>query len=110
MEPLKTVLERAGASVVLTEDGHKAVEYIESGQHEMECMVLDMTMPKMSGTEVFHEVRARRPDLPIVIMSGFSESAIQSSFAGSSVSGIAQKPFTPRELVEVVSGAMAGAG
>ncbi len=63
-------------------------------------VLLDLTMPKMSGAAVFEELRKIRPEVPIILMSGFSEES--GHFAGGDLAGFLQKPFRLDEMHETV--------
>jgi CheY-like chemotaxis protein len=56
-----------------------------------------MTMPELSGPDVFARLREIRPDLPVVLMSGYHEDELAPDI-GAGISGFIQKPFTPTDL------------
>ena len=66
-------LERAGYSVLLASDGAQAVELLQRHAGEILLVVLDMTMPGLTGEETLDLLRGVRPTIPIVISSGYSE-------------------------------------
>ena len=61
-------------------------------------MLLDLTMPRIDGKEMLGGLRKLQPELPVLVMSGFSESEVSTRFAGLGASGFIQKPFHPRDL------------
>lgn len=61
-------LKRRGFVVTTAPDGEEAIEEIEHGTFDV--VVLDVRMPGMNGEQVFHEIRRRRPGLPIVMLTG----------------------------------------
>ncbi len=63
-------------------------------------MLLDLTMPGMDGQQVFEASRALNTRLPVLLMSGFSESEATAKFAGQGLAGFIQKPFEMSALVE----------
>lgn len=92
------VLESAGFQVLNASDGRNGLE--KFGQHcaEISAVLLDLTMPHMDGMEVLRHLRGVAPELPVLVMSGYSGQELSTSFAGSGASGFIQKPFHPRDL------------
>jgi CheY-like chemotaxis protein len=93
------VMTRAGYTVVPAEDGARAVALVREQPGRFSVVLLDLTMPRMDGEEAFRQMRALRPDLPIVIMSGFNEQDTAQRFAGQGLTGFISKPFTGAMLV-----------
>jgi CheY-like chemotaxis protein len=67
---------------------------------DIQCVLLDMTMPELSGQEVFQLLRQQWPQLRILIMSGYAEKETLEKFSEQRWSGFLQKPFTSTELQE----------
>jgi CheY-like chemotaxis protein len=63
------MIEDLGYAAITATDGPSGLAIVE--QHEIDAVLVDFTMPRMSGAEVVTALRARRPDLPIVLCSGF---------------------------------------
>ena len=68
--------------------------------------VLDLSMPGMSGEETLAHLREVRPDLEVVVSSGYSEAEAMRLFGGARVSGFIQKPYTVQELAKEVKTAL----
>jgi FixJ family two-component response regulator len=66
-------------------------------------VLLDLTMPRMDGVEVLRKLRALCPDVPVVVMSGYSEIDMARRFEGMGVNGFLQKPFLARDILTLVS-------
>ena len=60
---------------------------------EIACVLLDLTMPRMDGEETYRELRRIRPDVKVIIASGYSEQEISRRFAGQDLAGFIEKPF-----------------
>jgi len=71
-------------------------------------VLLDLTMPVMGGEEAFHRLRAIRPDVEIILTSGYDEAQALAGFAGKEVSGFLQKPYTGETLAEAVRSVLDG--
>ncbi|WP_305044645.1 sigma-54-dependent transcriptional regulator [Geoalkalibacter sp.] len=101
---LKQILEKAGYEVEIFASGHTAVE--ELRQAPCDLVITDLKMPGMSGLEVLRTVSAMHPEVPIVLITGYStvETAVEAMKNGA-VDYIA-KPFTPDELLEKVQQAL----
>ncbi|HEU5099610.1 MAG TPA: response regulator, partial [Roseiflexaceae bacterium] len=92
------LLERAGWSVLTASDGRAGIEVFQANLGTIGCVLLDLTMPHMSGEQVFHELRRIKPDARIILCSGHSEEKATSRFGRHELAGFLQKPFTPEEL------------
>ena len=65
-------------------------------------MLLDVTLPGMSGREVFEQARRLRPDLKIILTSAYSRETVDASFAGLRVESFVRKPFQLAELLQLL--------
>ena len=93
----RRVLESFGLTVRVVSDGPEAIERVVASGDEIDVVLLDMTMPEMSGPEVFARLHEIRPELPVVLMSGYHEDELAPD-VGAGISGFVQKPFTPADL------------
>jgi two-component system, cell cycle sensor histidine kinase and response regulator CckA len=99
-------LERAGFRVLAAADAEDALRLV-AANGKVDLLLTDVVMPGMSGPRLADHLRAARPGLPVLYMSGFSRDLPESLAppAGS----LLQKPFTPETLVARVSDAIAAA-
>ena len=72
-------------------------------QMKLRIVILDMTMPVMSGEEALHHMRTINPGIPVVLSSGYNEVEAIQRFAGKGLAGFIQKPYTSAALAEKVS-------
>ncbi len=95
-ESLGDYLREHGYSVDLAADGPTAVEMVARGAYHM--VVLDIRMPGMDGIETLREIKARRPDLPVLMITAYADvsTAVASMKAGAY--DYVLKPFDPDEL------------
>ena len=98
-------LGRAGFEVMTAADGLEAVELFRRDPDRIDVVVLDLTMPHLSGDETFRELRVIRPDVRVILSSGYDESEATSRLAGKGLVGFIQKPYRTAELVRTVRGA-----
>ena len=96
----RRVLERAGFTVVTAADGREALAVFTAGQDDIRAVLLDMTMPLMRGDEVCRELCRLRPDVRVVLTSGFSDPSLGPGLTGH-ISFLA-KPWTPQQLLAAV--------
>jgi PAS domain S-box-containing protein len=110
-EPVRTVmrrmLEAAGFRVAVAADGLEGVEQLRAANGDLRLVLLDLTMPNLSGEEAFDRIRGVRADVLVVVMSGCAEDEVRARFAGRDPDGFLQKPFRPSDLIAVVRDALA---
>ena len=87
-------LERCGFTVEQAADGRDAVEKVTARPSAFSAVLLDLTMPVMSGEEALIRIQEIRPDLPVLLSSGFSEAEAVKRFAdrGLAVEVIERRP------------------
>ncbi len=100
------VLERAGFRVVTAASGEEGLELFREHQDEVICVLLDLTMPGISGEETFREIRRIRKDTRVVLMSGYSEEEVGQRFTGKGLAGFIQKPYQRPDLLAKIHGAL----
>jgi nitrogen-specific signal transduction histidine kinase/CheY-like chemotaxis protein len=102
----RTTLNRYGYSVLEAENGRAALDRFGGRLHEIDLVVLDLTMPVMSGEDTLAAMKRIRRDMPIVLSSGFSETEAILRFEGHDLAGFLQKPYAVTQLVETVRSAI----
>ncbi|MGE0479388.1 MAG: PAS domain S-box protein [Phycisphaerae bacterium] len=99
-EVVHDILESRGAKVLVAENGARGIELFQKHVDEIGAVLLDMTMPGMSGDTVCREVHALRPGVPVILSSGYSEHEATSRFGGERFAAFVQKPYSIDALVE----------
>jgi len=100
---LSSSLETLGFEVRTAEDAERGLAVLE--EVEPDILVVDFAMPGMNGAQMASAVRLRRPDLPIIFASGYSETdEIESAVGKSAV--LLRKPFGVSELETVLNAAL----
>jgi PAS domain S-box-containing protein len=92
------LLERLGLTVLTAADGRAGLQVFEVSPDTIDCVLLDVTMPGMPGTEVAHAIHQVRPDVPIVLMSGYSKEDINVHLVESQPIYFLPKPFQLADL------------
>jgi two-component system cell cycle sensor histidine kinase/response regulator CckA len=96
----KRMLARIGYNPLLAEDGPTGIETYKQNQSDIVCVLLDMTMPRMSGEETLRHLKQINPEVRVLLMSGYSEQEASNRFNGKGVDAFMQKPYTPQDLQE----------
>jgi len=107
LEVAHEFLRRAGFRVRTATGGRAAIERVRAGD-DVDAVVLDLVMPEVDGEETFEALRQARPDLPIVLVSGYDKEMTAARFLGRGIAGFVYKPYEPDELVECVRAALEG--
>jgi PAS domain S-box-containing protein len=103
----RAALRKAGYAVLLAESGEEGLEIFNAPPAKIALVVLDMSMPGMSGKEVLERLRRSDDQVPVLIFSGFSEEQVHSHFEGLRISGFVQKPFTGHQIASAVHSLLA---
>jgi PAS domain S-box-containing protein len=98
-------LRRAGFDVTTVNDGAEAIDLLGVDK-DFQVVLLDMTMPRMNGTEAFRLIKELQPDLPVVLTSGYSAQEAVGRFGNDGIAGFIQKPFMPAALVKAMHDAI----
>lgn len=101
-----SALERYGYTVILAENGQEGVDLFRRLAETILLVVLDMTMPLMSGEETLHQLQSIRPGLIVILSSGFNEAEAARRFTGQQFAGFIQKPYTATQLAEQIKNAL----
>jgi PAS domain S-box-containing protein len=99
------VLSQLGYDVLAAEDGSEALALAAAHHGPIALLLTDMVMPRMGGGELVRRMRELHPDLPVLLMSGYSEELVAAEHPDHP---FLAKPFTPAELAEAVGRVLAG--
>ncbi|MFN5866650.1 MAG: response regulator [Candidatus Kapaibacterium sp.] len=88
------------------DDGFQAVEYIKS--NDLDVLILDISMPGMDGLETLRIVKDQKPDLPVLVLSAYSEDQYALRVLRAGASGYLMKTSATEELVDAVQSVIAG--
>ncbi len=103
----KRILARHGYEVIMAGDGAEGLELLDD---KVQAVLLDLTMPRMDGVEAFRLMRLRRPQVPILLMSGYNEQDAIQRFTGKGLAGFVRKPFETKSLIEKIAAAIRPTG
>jgi two-component system, cell cycle sensor histidine kinase and response regulator CckA len=94
----ETILRRQGYRVVAADSGKEAIEIWKERRGEIDILLTDVIMPHMSGSELAHRLRAMKPGLKVLFMSGYTDDMIAGHGLLAGETQLIQKPFTSKEL------------
>ncbi|HEY7390519.1 MAG TPA: PAS domain S-box protein [Bryobacteraceae bacterium] len=101
-EVSQEALERRGFRVLTASDGKEAIDVFRERASEISLIVLDMAMPVMSGEEAQPYLEQIRPEVPVLVSSGYSEAMASSRFRSGKLHHFIQKPYTASQLADKV--------
>jgi PAS domain S-box-containing protein len=99
------MLERLGFNVIVGTDGEQAVALFRANAKALSLILLDLSMPRLDGTEALRIIRDERPELPVILTSGYQSEELV-AIGESCGNGFLQKPFSFESLCDVVAKAM----
>jgi two-component system cell cycle sensor histidine kinase/response regulator CckA len=103
---LERILSRRDTSVLLAADGQEALDIYRDHKREINVVLLDLGLPKVSGWEVFNNLRQENPDVCIVVASGYMEPDVKSRMQDAGVEHFIDKPYRLDQLLETLYGVM----
>ncbi|MEE8558403.1 MAG: response regulator, partial [Myxococcota bacterium] len=101
-EVVKAMAPRFGLAVMTARNGREALKLFRACADEITAVLLDMTMPEMNGEETFRELRRIRPEVPVIVMTGYSEEYAHERFSAERPVHFLKKPFTIESLRETL--------
>jgi PAS domain S-box-containing protein len=103
-EVAERMLQEIGFDTLPARDGRDALAVMERVGAGVTAVLLDLSMPCMGGQETLRRLREHRPQLPIIMMSGYTEQGVapQLSGSGPGITAFLQKPFLAEDLIGVL--------
>ena len=105
-EFVRKALEMAGFAVTLADDGQSGIEAFAAGPDGFALVLLDLTMPRLGGADAYRVMRGQRPDVRVLLTSGFTAKEATAGFGGEGPIGFLRKPFRADDLLAAVFGAV----
>ena len=88
------LIEELGFEALVAADGEEALRIFRGYSDRISLVLLDQVMPDLDGVAVFRELRLIRPDIKVLLSSGYSEQEVSERFIGLGLDGFIQKPFS----------------
>jgi CheY-like chemotaxis protein len=105
-EVIQRALARGGYAATAFTSSREAIRAFEEAPGQWDAIVTDMTMPGVTGEELVRRVRQLRPDVPVILCTGFSERMTPEVATSLGVDRFALKPVTPSDLRRLVREAL----
>lgn len=103
---LRQGLEQHGYKVIEAVDGVEGFGSFVRHRTSIDAVLLDLTMPRMSGDEVFREIHKLAPEVPVILMSGYSQQEATAALTGQGLAGFLAKPCSVKEALAAVNRAL----
>ncbi len=100
------MLKQYSYSVILAANGPEALDIFSQKIREISIILLDLTMPVMSGEETLRRLQGIRSDVKVILTSGYNEVEAIQRFTGKGLAGFIQKPYTASQLAEKIKTAL----
>jgi len=102
----EVITDLLGRPLLKANDGQEALELFRAHADEIGLVVMDATMPRLTGPEAFESMKRIRPDLRAILCSGFSESFGEATAASHGFQAFLKKPFPLKALREAIERAL----
>ncbi|MGA8833347.1 MAG: PAS domain S-box protein [Desulfomonilaceae bacterium] len=87
-----------GYDTITAADGAQGVRILRERLNEIDLVILDFAMPRMDGLEAFEELIRIKPDVKVILCSGYTEDAVLRSFTGQHAAAVLHKPYKIEDL------------
>jgi PAS domain S-box-containing protein len=101
----RAILQRQGYHVLLAEDGLEALELFRRERGRINLVVLDLTMPRLSGLDTLRQLVQLDPEIAVLLSSGYSAEQLP-EIGTDGVRGFVNKPYRPQDLIAAVRSAL----
>jgi two-component system cell cycle sensor histidine kinase/response regulator CckA len=101
------VLTRHGYTVIEARHGAQGLALLASRGDEIDAVLTDAVMPQMSGPELARTIKALRPELPVIMMSGYTDADVDRRGPFDAATSILPKPFTVESLLNALQTSLA---
>jgi PAS domain S-box-containing protein len=98
-EMIGEILESEGFAVLRAEDGARGVALFREKRDRVDVVLLDLSMPGLSGEETFRRLREIDPGVRVILSSGYDHQEASGRFGAARPAGFIQKPYRPEQLV-----------
>jgi CheY-like chemotaxis protein len=96
------MLQRLGYGVEAKLNPNEAIEMLQSGSRQIDLVISDMTMPGMTGIQLFEQVKKIQPDIPVIIYTGHSDQIDPKKAKELGIAALAMKPITKHMIARTI--------
>jgi PAS domain S-box-containing protein len=101
-EAVADILGLEGITVLTAANGATGIELYRQSMDDVKLVILDLSLPGLSGAEIFRELRRMDPAVKVLLSSGYDQVEATRHFIGQGLAGFLQKPYESEGLVEKV--------
>jgi PAS domain S-box-containing protein len=98
----KEMLESLGYTITTTGSSPEALKWFDQSPHDFDLVITDQTMPNMTGTEMAERMLNIRPDISIILCTGYSEEIVPERTESRNIKAVIMKPFIIQEMALTV--------
>lgn len=106
LSTLKKALENHGYEVLSAKDGAEALDIFRAHMEEIDLVITDQTMPELTGTELASKILAMRPELPVILSTGYRDTVDESEAAERGIDSVLMKPANTKEVLDSIERAL----
>jgi PAS domain S-box-containing protein len=97
-ESSRGMLERLGYKVTVAQDGHEALKLVSKDPAQFDLVITDQAMPGITGAALAKKLMKLRPDVPVILCTGHSDTVSSESARAAGIREFVMKPFSRREI------------
>jgi PAS domain S-box-containing protein len=101
-EVCRGMVEALGLEVLVASNGHEAIDVLRREAHRVSHVILDLSMPGLDGTTTFQELVRIKPDVRVILSSGYNEQDCVQRLHGRGLAGFIQKPYSTADLQAIL--------
>jgi CheY-like chemotaxis protein len=105
---VEQLLAELGFTVLTAPDGVAAVERFRQHQSDIDCVLSDLTMPRMDGWETMAALRQLSPDIPVILSSGYDEAQVMAGCRAEPPQAFLNKPYQASQLNQTIRSVLNG--
>jgi CheY-like chemotaxis protein len=102
----KQMLEKMGYTVTVKVRSADVLETFRKNPYKYDLVITDQTMPHMTGAQLTRELIAIRPDIPVILCTGFSEKVNKKNFKARGVRAFVMKPIIKKDIARIIRGVL----
>jgi CheY-like chemotaxis protein len=103
MDVTRAMLEKLGYRVIPAQTGREAVDTVTDFKEEIDLAVLDIQLPDMDALSVYRALKSNRPDLKVIVYSGYSVEGPAREILDAGADAFIQKPFSMQALSKKIA-------
>jgi len=96
------MMEKIGYNVLVADSGMEALRVYEAHQERIDMVILDLIMPDLGGEIVYDRIKSSRPDIRVILSSGYSIEGQAESILKKGCDGFIQKPYNLNQLAQKI--------